>query len=414
MTSRQATARRSRPSSRRRLAVAAAALLAGGAAAAAITLTSGPGPQASTSPPKSSTHSTSTHNDVAPSAATSTTTTIAGASPGGSASKSHAPVPAKTGGSTTPTNPATTISLNFRPDTITTQGIYEFSGGNSATDAGNPDLAGTTLTFEWAQLEPSPGQFSWARVDQAIAPWAAAGKHVILRVSAGGEASWGSAAANATPAWVYAQGVPSVEDAGSTLPAYWNPTFLSDYDAFIAAYAAHYDGNPAVSFIQMGIGEGGETLPDTQGGTTNRLALWTARGYSDAVWLATVENIATTFRDDFHRTPVVPLVDSSFLSSGRSRLDNYTTLTGWFVANGFPMQYDGLTSTSTPQDADWAKTTTIVEQRGATSSSGDTLAGDCSDATGPMESKVILIYQSDIDNPTNQGALNACAASLGS
>ena len=68
----------------------------------------------------------------------------------------------------------------------------------------------------------------------------------------------------------------------------------------------------------MGIGDGGETLPDTQEGTTNHLAQWTAYGYSDAVWLATIEKIATTFREDFRRTPVVPLVDSSFYGPTQS------------------------------------------------------------------------------------------------
>ena len=108
----------------------------------------------------------------------------------------------------------TKAPVSFRPDTVSARGIYEFAGGNSGADAHNPDLAGTTLTFEWARLEPAPGRFSWTAVNQAIAPWAAAGKRVILRVSTGGQAAWGAAAANATPAWVYAQGVPAVHDDG--------------------------------------------------------------------------------------------------------------------------------------------------------------------------------------------------------
>jgi hypothetical protein len=319
---------------------------------------------------------------------------------------------------TTTTTPNPTVPASggttgkFTSDSIPKGGVYEFAGGNSGADAHNPDLAGTTLTFEWARLEPEPGQFDWSAVDQAIAPWAAAGKRVILRVSSGGQAAWGAAAADATPSWVYAQGAPAVHDDGSTLPVYWNSTYLADYDAFIAAYAARYDGDPAVSFVEMGIGDGGETLPDTQEGATDHLAQWAPYGYTDAVWLATIEKIATTFREDFKRTPVVPLVDSTFY--GPTQSADYQALTGWFATNGFPMQYDGLTSTTTPHDSSWGETTTIVEQRGATSSTGDTLAGDCADATGPMGSKVVLIYQSDIDDPANQQALNACAKSVGS
>jgi hypothetical protein len=304
---------------------------------------------------------------------------------------------------------ATDLSDEFRHETSIAHGIYEF-GTNSGADAANPELAGTTLTFQWSQLEPEPGTFDWARVDQAIAPWAAARKHVILRVSTGGHASWGATAAKATPEWVYAQGVPAVHDSGATLPTYWNATFLRDYDNFIDAFAAHIDGDPVVSFIEMGIGDGGETLPDTQEGPGNRYAMWTPHGYSDAVWLGTIENIATTYRQDFLRTPVVPLVDSSFM--GPSQREDYANLTSWFVANGFAMQYDGLTAKSTPQNASWGKTATIVEQRNPTSASGDTLAGDCANATGPSASKVILIYRSDIDNPGNGPALNNCAQSV--
>jgi len=303
----------------------------------------------------------------------------------------------------------THLAAEFVPETLIAHGIYEF-GSNSGADANNPALVGTTLTFDWSQLEPEPGIFDWARVEQAIAPWAAAGKHVILRVSTGGEASWGSAAANETPNWVYAQGAPSVNDSGSTLPVYWNATFLQDYDSFIAAFATQFNGDPVASFIEMGIGDGGETLPDTQEGPGNRYALWTPYGYSDAVWLQTIETISTTYRNDFTLTPVVPLVDSSFL--GPNRQQDYTTLTSWFVTNGFPMQYDGLTAKSKLPNASWGQTTAIMEQRNPTSTSGDTLAGDCANATGPNDSKVILIYRSDIDNPANALALRSCANSV--
>jgi hypothetical protein len=358
--------------------MAAAALLASGVAALLFITASGRG------------HAPHTPTAAAPFRATTTTTSLVPLA--GTRLQHH------------------TVSATFLPDTLTARGIYEFAGGNSGADADDPDLAGTTLTFEWSQLEPEPGQFSFTAVDKAIAPWAAAGKQVILRVSTAGEAAWGVTAAHATPGWVYLQGVPMILDDGATIPEYWNSTFLADYDAFIAAYAAHYDGDPSVSFIEMGIGDGGETLPDTQEGPGNRSALFARSGYSDALWLATVESIATTYREKFQRTPVVPLVDSTFL--GSDRWSDYVALTAWFVSHGFPMQYDGLTSNSTVPDSSWEQTTTVMEQRGPTSTSGDSLAADCADATGPMGSDVILIYQSDIDNPSNQGRLNTCAASV--
>jgi hypothetical protein len=59
-------------------------------------------------------------------------------------------------------------------------------------------------------------------------------------------------------------------------------------------------------------------------------------------------------------------------------------------------------------------TPTVAEQRGPAARSGDTLAGECADATGPIKSRVILVYQSDIDDPANKGGLATCAASVAS
>jgi Beta-galactosidase len=412
MTIRRTRARHARRCFKVWAAIAVVVVLAAIEATLALSTSSNPAPRAAPSGAAPGVNVTVPQAPAAPATTTTVTTAVLPTTAPTSTTTSGSTEP----GASTPTasdaEAASTVSLKFHPDVLTARGVYEFSGGNSGADAANADLAGTTLTFEWSQLEPAPGQFAWNRVDNAIAPWAAAGKQVILRVSTGGEATWGAAAANATPAWVYAQGVPSVNDDGSTLPAYWNAKFLADYDAFVRAYAARYDGKPVVSFIEMGIGDGGETLPDTQESTSNRLALWTARGYSDDLWLATVENIATTFRQDFLRTPVVPLVDSTFL--GPSRWNDYMKLTGWFVANGFPMQYDGITAASTPQDSDWVKTTIVAEQRGPAARSGDTLAGECADATGPMKSRVILVYQSDITDPANRGSLATCAAKAAS
>ncbi|HTX01769.1 MAG TPA: beta-galactosidase [Acidimicrobiales bacterium] len=288
-------------------------------------------------------------------------------------------------------------------------GLYEFAGGNSATDAGNPDLAGTTLTFDWSALEPSPGVYDWQPVEQAIAAWEAAGKKVILRVSAGSSLAWGDGAGDGTPAWVYALGVWRVDDDGSLLPAYWDRPFVEAYSTFLAAYAARFDGDRAIAFIEMGIGEGGETLPDTQS-DTDRLALWSRYGYSDAGWLAYVETVSSDYREDFRTTAVVPLVDSSFLGGDRRR--DYTELVRWYARNGFPMQYDGLTEESTLPGRAWATVTTISEQRDPTSMSGDRLAGDCRAARHALHSRWLLVYRSDLVDPANAGEVARCAAML--
>src|SRR6266699_2188159 len=172
------------------------------------------------------------------------------------------------------------IGVSYAHSTSSTQypnfmGIYEFSGHNTSTDATNPYIGGRDLTYYWAQLEPTKGQYNWSIIDQDMKPWVDNGKNVILRVSASGWKKWDTNAdsAHGTPQWAYDLGVKSVAELdGSVLPEYWNPIFLQNYSDFIQAFANRYDGNPHVTAIQMGIGEGGETKVDSYK-NTNMLTL---------------------------------------------------------------------------------------------------------------------------------------------
>jgi hypothetical protein len=49
-------------------------------------------------------------------------------------------------------------------------------------------------------------------------------------------------------------------------------------------------------------------------------AAWQSDGYTDALWLATVKDIASFFATSFVLTPVFPLVDMTFFEWQRCRL----------------------------------------------------------------------------------------------
>jgi beta-galactosidase GanA len=288
-------------------------------------------------------------------------------------------------------------------------GVYEFAGDNSGADAEDPDLAGVVLVFYWSALEPERGQIDFSAIDDAIAPWAAAGKKVVLRFSAAGQAAWGGAAADGTPAWVYGDGVPEVDDDGTELPVYWNSAFVADYESILDAIAQRYDGDPALSFIEMGLGDGGETEPDATTSNPDRLSLWEGYGYSDGTWLSYLEQMCNEFRQLFPDTPVVAMLTSTFL--GPDQWTDYLTLSSWLVENGFPLQYNALTSSSRPPPAPaWQSATTVVEQAEPTRLTGDDLAAQCSTASQAFDSDHILVYRSDVDSPSESGALAQCAA----
>ena len=172
-------------------------------------------------------------------------------------------------------------------------GVYQFLGQVHPDDATNPNIDGALLVFTWSQVEPTKGVFDWSAVEAAIQPWAVAGKKIALRIHTASSvlfnANWnGETAGQATPSWVFAEGVRSVTDPnGSVLPVYWDPAYEHELWATIRAFAARYNGDPRIAWVEAASGYDGESFvePSSHVGV---LARWQAVGYSDAVWQQTV------------------------------------------------------------------------------------------------------------------------------
>ncbi|MEU9452508.1 beta-galactosidase [Streptomyces sp. NPDC048277] len=290
------------------------------------------------------------------------------------------------------------------------QGVYAFSGGNTSDLAADPDVAGRSLVYYWAQLEPQQGRFCWNLVDQDMKPWVAAGKKVVLRVSAAGWAKWDTAAdsAHGTPSWVYAQGVKSVtEQDGAVMPQYWNPAFESDLDAFLAAFAARYDGNAAVSAVDISLGVGGESKADSEK-NPDLLSLWQSIGYTDELWWGYAQHTITTYTNAFHRTPVALMPDKTFIG-GTAGYDE-SRIVDYAVAKGIWLQDNGVVP-GRSLSAPWGQTPVVAEMRGATDETGDNLADDLKAAVAEHP-VFILVFTSDITD-ANRAVLHAVAVTAG-
>jgi len=119
-----------------------------------------------------------------------------------------------------------------------------------------PGVSTVYLRLPWAYLEPAEGRYNWAILDTPAQRWIAKGKRVALRVTC--SENWMK---YATPKWVkdagakgtfYRYGKGRVEKSGSWDPFFDDPVFVRKLDAFLAAYAKRYDGNPSVEFIDVG------------------------------------------------------------------------------------------------------------------------------------------------------------------
>jgi hypothetical protein len=289
------------------------------------------------------------------------------------------------------------------------KGIYEFAGDNSAADAGDPYLTGVDLVYYWSQIEQEKGVFDWSQIQRDMAPWIAAGKKVILRVSTSGAASWDPPySGDGTPAWVYADGARAVTDNGETIPVYWDQAYLTDYRSFVQSFAAEFDGNPDVAFLQAGIGMGAETLPETNASAAG-VAAWESDGYTDPLWLSTVQTIASFYTSAFRVTPVDALVDRTFFDGSGPY---FNALMAWL--KGLPnwgLQDDGLTSTQT-LGAQWSGPPLALEQLNSAQTSGDCLCADIANGLDNLHGSYLLLYKSDIDNPANAAYLSQGASEM--
>jgi hypothetical protein len=289
------------------------------------------------------------------------------------------------------------------------RGIYEFAGDNSSADAHDPYLAGVNLDYYWSQIEPARGRFDWSVIDKDMAPWVNAGKKVILRISTSGEFGWDPPySGQGTPRWVLADGTRTIHDNGETLPVYWDRAYLTDYNVFVENLAAQFNGNRHIAFVEAGIGMGGETLPETNASLAG-IYRWRIDGYTDNLWLNTVKKIALIFKSHFTKTPVYPLVDRTFFDGNGP---DFKALMAWFkTLPNWGLQDDGLSSTQRLSSA-WSGVPLALEQLDPTHKSGDCLCSDIANGIKNLHGQYLLIYRSDIDNPSNVKYLESAASEV--
>lgn len=111
----------------------------------------------------------------------------------------------------------------------------------------DPNVDGVSIRFDWANLEPTEGVFDFSYLDTTVASCAAARKKVLLRIGT----------QSGKPAWV----TTAVKNAGglffhfvsdgknTSIPVFWDPTFLEKKTAMIAALGAHFTANPTVVIV---------------------------------------------------------------------------------------------------------------------------------------------------------------------
>lgn len=189
---------------------------------------------------------------------------------------------------------------------------YSDRVSESAKNIANPYLSGAEFIYSWAELEPEEGKFQWDLIDSMIGIWAEGGKRVILSFRTVLKNGKSPTRRSATPEWVYDAGARKIEINDTNWPIYWDIKFLEKYENFIKSVAERYDGNPAIEFVIMGVGQFGTTKI---AGSRGSLEDYKKNGYTEDIWAGTIKSIIEIYRKHFKKTPLA-LMPSPFQKYG--------------------------------------------------------------------------------------------------
>jgi len=170
---------------------------------------------------------------------------------------------------------------------------------------GDPKLCGASIDVLWSGIDKGPSaphQYRWKVVENAIAPWVAAGKRANLLFVGVNEVG---TADTATPSYVLAgpNPAPTVPactnpgpgtQAGPPTPVYWNPRYKGPWRAFIAAAIKRYGRDPRIGYMRFGLGAGAEDFPQ-HGADGNCFAAWQKYGLSGAQYWAAFSSDLTRY-----------------------------------------------------------------------------------------------------------------------
>lgn len=181
------------------------------------------------------------------------------------------------GGAPAPTAPSCSgadpnVAVPGAPHGLYVWNPYEVQGGNYKSEiedkviGKDPTLCGASLLVNWKQVEGQRGVFNWNLVEYQAKPYVQAGLRVNLLFVDAAETQNG----DATPDWVYSDGVQKIQCSGQPVyPNFIDPVFEADWESFItkavqyfsSSGAGHSSIAPNVGYMRFGIGMGTEALP---------------------------------------------------------------------------------------------------------------------------------------------------------
>jgi hypothetical protein len=179
-----------------------------------------------------------------------------------------------------------------------------------------PWVQGVDINIDWSTVQPKESlkSINWGPLNKTALKWAKAGKHIIIVVRFANETNGVKGATcqkpytgQILPGWE-ATRVPTFcdKDMNTLIPDYFNPTFQSDWLAFVDALGSHLANasyKSSISYVRLGVGLGGESfllMPNGTGGqkdeAADKRAITAAWHYTPQKWQNWQKAMLTAYR----------------------------------------------------------------------------------------------------------------------
>jgi len=227
---------------------------------------------------------------------------------------------------------------------------YAFADNTNVID--NPHIIGAFFQVIWSEVEKENGVCDWSQLDQWIKPWLEGNKRIAIRIMWSTSGYWPKPYYKTpTPNWVWQKGAKFAfhEPSGTEIPLIWDPIYEKYAWRFLEQFAARYDDNPNLLFVD--VTPGAETNP-YRFGTINRrypefkeefikAKTSDGRSYTEELWLETVKEWVDTSDSIFRNSPLLVT-----LNTGGLQTNHMAAIGDYCVSKGFYVGQNGLRGSS--------------------------------------------------------------------
>jgi hypothetical protein len=265
----------------------------------------------------------------------------------------------------------------------------------------NPNIVGVAIRVTWAVIEPSPGQFDWSYLDEALRLARSKKKLVAISIVAGIR----------SPDWIFGSAT-TLRLTGryakhrDAVPAPWDPTYLSAWKNLVQAFGARYDGSPLIGYVTAtGLGRGEEChlLDDPND----------AWQFDVNRWLAAANQVINCYNSAFKTTPWVLAWGQPAFRQNQVMAHLYSTAGGFgFKADNLFVYFPNPAVSLGRISLGMARSRPVVFQALRPAQDPYVLAAVL-DNGRRIGMQAFECYQKDVSNPACQAVLSAVNHSMG-